>query len=34
VVRRLERLVQGNPNPGGNTWITPEVVRGASVGKV
>ena len=34
VVRRLERLVAGDPNPVGNAWITPEVVRGASVGRV
>jgi len=34
VVRRLERLVAGDPNPGGNAWITPEVVKGASVGKM
>ena len=33
VVRRLERLVAGDPNPGGNAWITPEVVKGASVAK-
>lgn len=33
VVRRLERITAGDPNPGGNTWITPEVVRGASVAK-
>lgn len=33
VVRRLERLAAGDSNPGGNAWITPEVVRGASVAK-
>lgn len=33
VVRRLERIAAGDPNPGGNAWITPEVVRGASVAK-
>lgn len=33
VVRRLERLAAGDPNPGGNAWITPEIVRGASVAK-
>jgi DNA-binding LacI/PurR family transcriptional regulator len=34
VVRRLERLVAGDPNPGGNAWITPEVVKGGSVGRL
>ncbi|MCW1925771.1 substrate-binding domain-containing protein [Luteolibacter arcticus] len=34
VVRRLERIAAGDPNPGGNAWITPETVKGASVGKV
>ncbi|MEK7951455.1 substrate-binding domain-containing protein [Luteolibacter soli] len=34
VVRRLERIATGDPNPGGNAWITPETVKGASVGKV
>jgi DNA-binding LacI/PurR family transcriptional regulator/biotin operon repressor len=34
VVRRLERLVAGDPNPGGNAWITPEASKGASVGKL
>jgi DNA-binding LacI/PurR family transcriptional regulator len=34
VVRRLNRLVEGDPNPGGNAWITPEVVKGASVARV
>jgi DNA-binding LacI/PurR family transcriptional regulator len=34
VVRRLERLAAGDPNPGGNVWITPEPVKGASVAKV
>jgi DNA-binding LacI/PurR family transcriptional regulator len=34
VVRRLERLVAGDPNPGGNAWITPEVVKGESVGRL
>ncbi|WP_367870102.1 substrate-binding domain-containing protein [Luteolibacter sp. Populi] len=33
VVRRLERLAAGAPNPSGNTWITPEVVKGASVAR-
>lgn len=31
VVRRLEQLVAGNVNPGGNPWLVPEAVRGASV---
>jgi DNA-binding LacI/PurR family transcriptional regulator len=34
VVRRLERLVAGDPNPGGNVWITPEIVKGASVARI
>ncbi len=34
VVRRMERLVAGDPHPGGNAWITPEPIKGASVGKV
>jgi DNA-binding LacI/PurR family transcriptional regulator len=34
VVRRLERISTGDPNPGGNAWITPETIKGASVGKV
>lgn len=34
VVRRMERLAAGDPNPGGNVWITPEPVKGASVAKV
>lgn len=34
VVRRLERLAHGDPSPGGNTWITPVVVKGKSVGRV
>lgn len=32
VVRRLERLAAGERNPGGSAWITPEVVKGTSVG--
>jgi len=32
-VRRLERLAHGDPNPGGNAWITPLMVKGKSVGK-
>lgn len=31
VVRRMERLASGERNPGGNVWITPEIVKGASV---
>jgi DNA-binding LacI/PurR family transcriptional regulator len=31
VVRRLEQLVAGNVNPGGNPWLVPEVVKGGSV---
>lgn len=34
VVRKLERLVQGDPGPGGNPWITPELVKGASVQRI
>ncbi len=29
-IRRIEMLLTGNANPGGNSWITPEVVKGAS----
>jgi hypothetical protein len=31
VVRRLERIAEGDLNPGGAGWITPEVVKGGSV---
>jgi len=34
VVRRMERLAAGDPHPGGNVWITPEPVKGASVARV
>jgi hypothetical protein len=34
VVRRIERLVAGDPHPGGNTWIAAEVIKGASVAKI
>lgn len=34
VVRRMERLAVGDPNPGGNAWITPRMVKGASVAKL
>jgi len=30
VIRRIEMLLTGSANPGGNSWITPEVVKGAS----
>lgn len=33
-VRRLERLAAGDRSPGGNAWITPEVVKGESVAEV
>jgi DNA-binding LacI/PurR family transcriptional regulator len=33
VVRRLERIAAGDPNPGGNVWITPETVKGASLAR-
>ena len=31
VVRRLERLATGDSNPGGNAWISPVTVKGASM---
>lgn len=34
VVRRLERIAAGDPNPGGNAWITPETVKGASLARI
>jgi DNA-binding LacI/PurR family transcriptional regulator len=34
VLRRIERLVAGDPHPGGNTWIAAEVIKGASVAKI
>jgi DNA-binding LacI/PurR family transcriptional regulator len=34
VVRRTERIAAGDPNPGGNLWITQEIVKGASIGKL
>ena len=34
VVRRMERLTSGESNPGGKNWITPKMVKGASVRKV
>lgn len=30
VIRRIEGLLAGKANPGGNSWITPEAVKGAS----
>lgn len=34
MVRRMERLVAGDPNLGGNFWITPDTVKGASIGRL
>ncbi len=34
VVRRIERLSSGESNPGGKTWITPKMAKGASVRKL
>ncbi len=34
VVRRIERLISGESNPGGKTWITPKMEKGASVKKI
>lgn len=34
VVRRMERLAAGDRSPGGNVWITPDSVKGASIGKL
>lgn len=31
VIRRIESLLEGSPNRGGHSWITPEVVTGASI---
>lgn len=31
MVRRLERLAAGDRHPGGNSWISPELVKGESV---
>ena len=31
VIRRIEALLTSAPNSGGHTWITPEVVKGASL---
>ncbi len=32
VIRRVKMLISGNPGRGSNSWITPEVVKGASIG--
>jgi DNA-binding LacI/PurR family transcriptional regulator len=32
VIRRVKMLISGNPGRAGNSWITPEVVKGASIG--
>lgn len=32
VIRRVKLLISGNPGRGSNSWITPEVVKGASIG--
>ena len=34
VIRRIESLLEGSPNRGGHSWITPEVVKGASIAEV
>ena len=34
VTRRLERIVGGDPSPGGSPWISPEVVKGASLARL
>ncbi|WP_265594842.1 substrate-binding domain-containing protein [Haloferula sp. BvORR071] len=34
VMRRLERITAGDRNPGGNSWIEPTMVKGASVAKI
>lgn len=34
VIRRIEALVAGSPNRGGHSWVTPEVVKGASIAAV
>jgi DNA-binding LacI/PurR family transcriptional regulator len=33
VIRRIGSLVAGDPGRGGHSWITPEVVKGASISK-
>jgi DNA-binding LacI/PurR family transcriptional regulator len=32
VIRRVKMLISGNPGRGSNSWITPEVVKGTSIG--
>ncbi len=32
VIRRVKMLISGNPGRGKNSWITPEIVKGASIG--
>ncbi len=34
VVRRIERLAAGDLSNGGSVWITPDMVKGASIGKL
>lgn len=34
VMRRIERLTTGDLSPSGNVWISPQVVNGASVGRL
>jgi hypothetical protein len=34
VVRRIEQLIAGNPNPGASPWIEPDVIKGGSVGAI
>jgi hypothetical protein len=31
VIRRVKMLISGNQGRGKNSWITPEVVKGASI---
>ena len=31
VIRRIEALVAGNPNRSGHSWITPDIIKGASI---
>jgi DNA-binding LacI/PurR family transcriptional regulator len=33
VIRRIEALLSGNPERGGNSWITPDLVKGESLGE-
>lgn len=34
VIRRIESLLEGNPNRGVHSWITPDSVKGSSIAKV